>query len=438
MTQTFGKTRVAFERAKAVMPYGVTSNFRYWGETETPVIARGKGARVWDMDGNEFIDYRLGFGPVILGHADERVTARVAAALADGSVYAHTHPLEISVAERIIRMCPAVDKVRYANSGAEATQHALRIARGYSGREVVIKFEGDYHGFHDYVLWTTAGAQAGAVGSRRNPIPVQASTGIPRAIRDLIITLPYNDFEALERTVKARWGEIAAIIIEPIMGNSAGVLPLAGWMEHIRKLCDEHGIVMIMDEVKTGFRVAKGGATELLGVRGDLMTYAKAMGNGFPIAAVGGSEEVMSVVAPGEVGMGGTYCGNLVGTAAADATLDVLENTDALEKIAAYGEKLSRGISDILTEADIEHVTLGHSSMPGLLIGTSEAPTDWRGVMATDLDSFAAIARGMFARGVEFEEDPREPFFLCEAHGERELNETLECFNDSVEEFKRS
>ncbi len=437
MTQTFDNTRTAFERAKGVMPYGVTSNFRYWGETTTPVIARGKGARVWDMDGNEFIDYRLGYGPVILGHADERVTAPVAAALADGTVYAHTHPLEISVAERIIGMCPGVDKVRYANSGMEATQHALRIARGYTGREVVLKFEGDYHGFHDYVLWTTDGAPAGALGSRRNPIPVQASTGIPSALRDLIITLPYNDFEVLERTVKARWGEIATIIVEPIMGNSAGVMPVAGWMEHIRKLCDEYGIVMIMDEVKTGFRVAKGGATELLGVRGDLMTYAKAKANGFPIAAVGGSEEVMSVVGPGQVGMGGTYCGNLIGTAAAEATLDLLENTDALEKIAAYGEKLSQGLSDLLTEADIEHVTFGHSSMPGLLIGTSDTPTDWRDVIASDLASFSTIARGMFARGVEFEEEPLEPFFLCEAHGEHELSETLERFNDSVEEFKR-
>ncbi|MFQ5406846.1 MAG: guanitoxin biosynthesis PLP-dependent transaminase GntE [Anaerolineales bacterium] len=435
MTQTFKQTRAGFARAWEVMPHGVTSNFRYWGD-ETPVIARGKGARVWDLDGNEFIDYRLGFGPVILGHADERVTRRVAAALADGNVYAHTHPLEVSVAERIVRMCPGVDKVRFANSGAEATQHALRVARGYTGREVIIKFEGDYHGFHDYVMWSTSGADPAAVGPRADPTPAPTGIGIPAAIRNLVITLPYNDFEALARAVQARAGEIAAILVEPIMGNAAGLMPAAGWLQHIRALCDEYGIVMIMDEVKTGFRIAKGGATEYFGVNGDLMTYAKAMGNGFPIAAVGGSNEVMSVVAPGQVGMGGTYCGNLVGTAAADATLDILENTDALAKIAAYGEKLSQGMSDILTEAGIEHVAVGHPAMPGLLLGTRTAPTDWRGVMATDLDAFAAIASGMYARGVEYEDDPREPLFLCEAHGERELNETLERFNDAVGDYK--
>ncbi|HLB65247.1 MAG TPA: aminotransferase class III-fold pyridoxal phosphate-dependent enzyme, partial [Anaerolineales bacterium] len=230
------KTRAAFRRAQAVMPWGVSSNFRYWGE-DTPVIARGQGAYIWDADGNRYIDYRLAFGPIILGHADPRVNRRVHEAIDNGTLFAHTHLLEVELAERIVRMCPGVEMVRFANSGTEATMHALRIARAHTHREKIVKFEGAYHGFHDYALWSTAYTAYGSIGSRRSPTPVANSSGIPSCLRDLVIVLPFNEFETLEKTVRARWGEIAAIIVEPIAANMTTILPQPGWLELIRRLC---------------------------------------------------------------------------------------------------------------------------------------------------------------------------------------------------------
>ena len=216
MSYETSKTRALFERAKRTMPNGVNSNFRYWGDDHTMVITKGKGATIWDADGNRFIDYRLGFGPVILGHGYEPVVARVSEAIQNGTVFAWTIPAEIQVAERLCRMT-GMDKVRLANSGTEATMHALRIARAYTGRERYIKFEGQYHGMHDYALFSTASAYVSMLGSRRSPISAQVSSGIPEGIRHYVINLPYNDVERLEEIVAARWHELAAIMVEPIM-----------------------------------------------------------------------------------------------------------------------------------------------------------------------------------------------------------------------------
>jgi glutamate-1-semialdehyde 2,1-aminomutase len=438
MSLNLQKTQAHFERARAVMPYGVSSNFRYWDETDTPVIARGEGAYVWDMDGNRYIDYRLAFGPIILGHADKRVTDRVTQALANGNLFAHTHPLEIEVAERIIRMCPGVEKVRYANSGTEATLHALRIARAHTNRETVIKFEGCYHGFHDYLLFSTATTPAESLGSRRSPLSAQNSSGIPEVMRSLVINLVYNDGELLERTVRARWGEIAAIIVEPIAGNMAALMPEKGFLELIRKLCDEYGIVMIVDEVKTGFRIARGGATEYFGVKGDLMTYAKSLANGFPLAAIGGSDEVMSVIEPGRMAQGGTYCGNAVGAAAAAATLEVLENTDALAQINRRGERLMQGMDEILTEAGIDHEIQGLPPMFGVMLEPDAHPVrDYRQAMQSNHALYEHLMMAMRGRGVEIEPDWREPLFLCAALSDADVEETLNVMNDSVKEIKR-
>ncbi|MEE8390280.1 MAG: aminotransferase class III-fold pyridoxal phosphate-dependent enzyme, partial [Anaerolineae bacterium] len=305
MARNLTRTHAFFEKAKKYMPYGVNSNFRYWGEEDTLVIMRGEGAYIWDMDENRYIDYRLAFGPVILGHAYPQVVERVAKAIKDSTLFAWTTPVEIQVAERLVRMT-GVDKVRLTNTGTEATMHALRIARGYTNRERFIKFEGQYHGMHDYVLFSTAGAPVGMLGSRRSPINVQSSSGIPEGIRQYVINLPFNDFERLEETVAAHWHELAAIFVEPMLGNAAGVMPQPGWLEKLRELCTKYGIVLVFDEVKTGFRIANGGAQEYFGVKADLVTYAKAMGNGFPIAAIGGTEEVMGVIGYGQVAHGGT------------------------------------------------------------------------------------------------------------------------------------
>jgi glutamate-1-semialdehyde 2,1-aminomutase len=430
------QTRATFERAQKVMPYGVSSNFRYWGD-DTPIVSRAEGAYIWDMDDNRYIDYRLAFGPIILGHADARVTAAVMAQLNKGMLYAHTHPLEIEVAERMIKMCPGVEMVRYANSGTEATMHALRIARAYTNREKVIKFEGNYHGFHDYVLFSTAMTSLGSVGSRYSPLAAQNSSGIPEHLRSLLISLVYNDMDRLEKTVKAKWGEIAAIIVEPIAGNMAGVTPVPGFLELIRKLCTDYGIVMIMDEVKTGFRIAKGGATEFFGVKGDLMTYAKSIANGHPLAAIGGSKEVMGVIEPGRMAHGGTYCGNGVGTAAAVATLDILQNTDALEVVKARGQQLMDGLAQVFTEAGIPHDIQGHPAMFGIMPGQTGQPRNYREAMMTDLPFFEEMAAALRERGVELELDWREPLFLSAAHTAADIDETLNAFRDTLKGVKR-
>jgi glutamate-1-semialdehyde 2,1-aminomutase len=431
------KTQSLFEKGKEVIPHGVNSNFRYWGDDDTIVIDRGEGTYVWDMDGKRYIDYRLGFGPVILGHSYPEVTSRVQEALQGGNIFAWTTPYEISVAERITRMCN-VDKVRLTNTGTEATMHALRIARAHTGREKFIKFEGQYHGMADYFMFSTASSHRGGLGSRRSPIPLANTSGIPKAINQYVLSVLYNDFEGLEKTVRDNWGDLAAIFVEPMLGNTASIMPVPGFLEKIRELCDEFGIVMVFDEVKTGFRIANGGAQEFFGIQADLATYAKAMGNGFPIAAIAGKEEVMMTIEPGAMAHGGTYSGNVVGAAAADATLELLENQPILETIDKRGKALMAGIGDVLTEAGIPHVVTGVPSMFGLFLGSEEEPRDFRDYLAGDGELYEAISMGLNQRGIQPDADGREPWFLCYALSEEDVSETLNVFNDTVKEAKEN
>ncbi len=436
MARNLTETRALFARAKEVIPYGVNSNFRYWGDEDTLVVARGDGGRIWDVDGNEYIDYRLAFGPIILGHGYPAVTDRVQEVIGDGTLFAWTTPLEVQVAERIVRLT-GVEQVRLTNTGTEATMHALRIARAYTGRERFIKFEGQYHGMHDYVLFSTASTNVASLGSRRSPINVPTSSGIPQNMSQYVINLPYNDFERLEETVAARWHELAAIFVEPVMGNAAGIMPQPDWLETLRELCDEYGIILIFDEVKTGFRIANGGAQEYFGVQADLVTYAKAMGNGFPIAAIGGDRDVMDVIEPGRVAHGGTYSGNAVGVAAADATLRVLEEEPVIQTIFERGQALMDGIHDILTQADIPHYMTGLPPILSFILGTDEDPVDFRDYCAGDDALYEKLAMALIERGVMPDCDGREPWFLCYSHGEEEIAETLTAFEEAVKEVKR-
>ena len=243
------KSQSIFNRAMNVLTQGVSSNFRYWGPDNTPVLKRGKGARVWDADGNEFIDYRLGWGPIILGHADNRVNQAVAESIKNGITFAATTELEVEVAEKIVKMVPGMEKLRFTNTGTEATMHALRTARGYTNKEKFIKFEGQYHGAHDYVLFSTASSPISAMGPRTSPIPVQVGTGIPDKIRDYVYCLPFNDFDAVKQCVKDHHGEVAAMFVEPCLGNIVGIEPKAGFLAHLKTLCNEYNIVLVFDEV---------------------------------------------------------------------------------------------------------------------------------------------------------------------------------------------
>lgn len=430
------KTTAAFQRAKQAMPLGVTSNFRYSGEA-TLVIQRGQGAYVWDMDDNQYIDYRLAYGPVILGHADPRVNQRVTEQLSRGTLYAHTHPLETEVAEKIIKLHPAVERVRYANSGTEATMHAVRLARAYTNREKLVKIEGAYHGNHDYALWSTANMANNSGGSPRSPIPVAQSSGMPAAARELIHILRFNDFEMAERLFRDRGHEIAALMVEPIMGNATCLGPEPGYLAHLRRLCDQYGVVLIFDEVKTGFRIAPGGAQQHFGVRADLCTYAKAMANGFPIGAIAGKRDVMMTIEPGAVGQGGTYCGNIMSVAACDATLRIMELEPVHATIAERGGRLMAGIDDILNRYGVPHMITGLPALFGVIIGVDgtqpQTRLDYRGVHKQSDDALSsAITAGLRLRGVLPDPDYAEPWFMCYAHSNHDVDETLSIYDDVV------
>lgn len=425
------KSRQLFNKAKQYIPNGVNSNFRYWGDDRTFVINRGEGAYVWDADDNRFIDYRLGFGPIILGHAHPVVTQKVCQAIQNGTTFAFTTPWEIELAERFTRMT-GMDKVRLSNTGTEATMHALRIARAYTGRERFIKFEGQYHGNYDYVMYSTPGVDVEKLGPRTMPRRVKGTEGMPNAIRNYMISLPYNDFDMVEAAVQSHGEEVAAIMVEPIMGNVAGVMPKPGWLEHIRRLCDQYGIVLIFDEVKTGFRIARGGAQEYFGIKADLAAYAKAMGNGFPVSAIAGTNAIMSMVERGKVAHGGTYCGNVVAASAAAATLEILETEPIFEHIFACGKELMQGMDEILTRAGIPHSVTGVPSMFSLLVGNDTAPTDYRTYCANDFELSSELLEGLVERGIMVDDDPREPWFMCAAHSAADVAETLNAFEDSV------
>ena len=420
-----------FDRALNVLVKGVSSNFRFLGEKETPVIVKGKGAHVWDADDNAFIDYRLGWGPIILGHADDRVNHAVAEHLENGTTFAATSELEVIVAEKLVKMIPGMEKLRFTNTGTEATMHALRTARGYTNKEKFIKFEGQYHGAHDYVLFSTASSPISAMGARTSPIPVQVGSGIPDKIRDYVFCLPFNDFDAIEQCVKDHHGEVAAVLVEPCLGNIAGIEPKDGFLDHLRSLCSDHNIVLIFDEVKTGFRLSNGGARDTYGVIPDISTYAKSLGNGLPVAAFGGKAQIMDVIGGGSVTHAGTFGANGVSMAAANAVIDILNETPVLKELANRGLKLKNGLDQILTDADLPHQMCGHPNIQGFLI-TEKEVHEVRDLAHSDDVLYEEIMNNMYDRGIWVESDPREPWFLCEAHTDDIIDKTLNIFQESV------
>ncbi len=422
------------KRALEVAPLGVNSNFRFWGEEATLYMDKAKGAYLWDVDGRKYIDYRLAFGPIILGHSYDAVDARVIEEIQRGTLAAMTYELEVALMEKIVAMCPAVEMARLACSGTEATMHAIRVARAYTGRDLLLKFEGNYHGFHDHLLWSTY-APTGAYGSRRSPISVAGSSGIPKTMGDKIITLPFNDFEGFERVMKSYGEQIAAVITEPCQGNCGALDPLPGFLETVRRLTSEYGSVFILDEVKTGFRFANGGAQEYYNIRPDLATYAKAMGNGYPVAAFGGKKEIMSIIGHG-VAQGGTYTNNKPGVAAAYATLSILEQEPVIETINRRGTRLMTGLKEIFEDSSIPTVFSGPPTMFSFAIGI-EKPTCQREWAESEQEYYLRLMDAATERGVMPDHDAREPWFLCYSHSEADIDETLNVFADVVKEVKR-
>lgn len=345
-----------------------------------------------------------------------------------------TGELEVAVVEMIVDMVPAVEMVRLACSGTEATMHAIRVARAYTGRDLLLKFEGNYHGFHDHALWSTY-APVEAYGNRRSPIPVPGSSGIPKAMREFIITLPFNDFEGFERVMRSYGEQIAAIISEPCQGNCAAINPQDGFLELIRKKTEEYGCVFILDEVKTGFRIANGGAQEYYNIKPDLATFAKALGNGYPIAAFGGKKEIMSIIGHG-VAQGGTYTNNKPGVAGAYATLNQLRSKPILKTIEQRGQRLMDGLKEIFEENDIPAVFTGYPAMFSFSLGV-EAVTCQRDWAKSDHDLYLKLTEKAIECGVMPDHDAREPWFLCYEHSDADIDETLNVYAEIVKEVKR-
>jgi glutamate-1-semialdehyde 2,1-aminomutase len=428
------KTHALQKRAQDVIPLGVNSNFRYWGEGITPYVEKAKGAYLWDVDGNKYIDYRMAFGPIILGHSFNEVDQKVIEEIQTGILFAMTSELEVELVEMIVDMSPAVEMVRLACSGTESTMHAIRVARAFTGRDVILKFEGNYHGMHDHALWSTY-APAEAYGNARSPIPVPASSGIPRAMREHIITLPFNDMEGFERVMRSYGEQIAAVITEPCQGNCAAINPQEGFLELIRSKTEESGCVFILDEVKTGFRIANGGAQEYYRIKPDLVTYAKALGNGYPVAAFGGKREIMSIIGHG-VAIGGTYTNNKPGVAAAYATLKLLKEKPILKTIEKRGQRLMDGLKDIFEENDIPVAITGYPAMFSFSLGLDKV-TNQREWSNSDRDLYLQLAEKAIKKGVMPDHDAREPWFLCYEHSDADIDETLNVYAEIVKEVKK-
>ena len=423
------KSNAHFRKAVTKLPLGVASNFRYWGDDKTIYVQHAKGGRIWDIDGNEYIDYRLGYGPAILGYADERVDEAARKGMDVGGVFALATELEYEVACRISEMVPAAELVRFSNSGTEAVMAAMRVARAFSGKDEHLIVEGGYHGIFNEVLWYTD-VKAWDPKSG-DPEVLPCSEGVPNLIKQLFHAVPLNDANVLEDVLRKHGDRIAAYLVEPIMGNCCGISATPEYMQAVRSLCDKYNVVLIVDEVKTGFRVAKGGVQELMGIQADLCTFAKALANGYPISVVAGREDIMRKIGDGVV-HGGTFTAHSVTLAAANRTLEILAETDALANIAANGEKLRAGINRILTARGIKHSFAGHPAMSGLFFNP-EPPSNYREWLDSDYEFYDAMAQELHELGILVEPDSREPWFLCEAHDMNCVEETLDKFEQAVD-----
>ena len=405
------------------MPQGVAENYRYWGEEQTVFIRDTKGCRITDCDGKSYVDFRLGYGPIILGYRDQRVDQAVQQAITEiGTLTGFSSPMDVEVIKTLKSLCPQIDKVRFANSGTEAVMGAIRTARGFTGRDRVAIVEGGFHGLVDEMMWKSD--VEGWSGHRgEDPEIVPFGAGIPAKTRDLVDFIGLNRFDDLERLFTEKGETMAAVLLEPIMGNCGSIAASPEWLQALRDTCDQHGALLIIDEVKTGFRVAKGGAQELYGVYGDLTTYAKAMGNGYPVACFGGRGAVMDVIGSGGgVVHGGTYTANLIGLSASLATLNVLKETDALAVAAKTGAAIQEVLGSVFSKAGVAHRFTGPDAMFGVHFTEGEVPHNYRDWKRTDSPLYTAFAWKLIEHGVMLEPDSREPWFLCEAHQEMDLN----------------
>ena len=399
------------------LPMGVADSYRYWGEDNTVFVKTSDGCTITDADDQTFVDFRLAYGPIILGYRDTRIDQAVIQAITErGTISGFSCDLDSEVVELVKQMCPNIEKMRFANSGTEAVLGAVRTARGFTGRNKIVVVEGGFHGLYDEMMWKS---DVDNWDSQSGQAPEIASfgIGIPEASREHLETVPLNDFAAIDEVFTRVGNDIAAIVIEPILGNCGSIASSQEYMQTLRNLCDANGSLLIMDEVKTGFRVAKGGAQALYGINADLTTYAKAMGNGYPVAAFGGRADVMDIISFNKNGVthGGTYTANIIALSAAKATLTVLNETDAYDTINKIGADIQKVLSRVFSKHGIAHKFAGPDSMFGIHFGDT-VPTNYRDWKETDSALYTEFAMNLIKHGVMLEPDSREPWFICEAH----------------------
>lgn len=420
MAFTTTKSKEIFKRAVDVMPGGVNSPVRAFGPVgcQPVCIEHAKGAYLYDEDGNSYIDYIGSWGPMILGHNDPRLVEAMKKQIDRGVSYGAIAKLEVEMAELMVSLVPALEMVRMVNSGTEAVMSAIRVARGFTGKNKIIKFAGCYHGHSDSLL-VKAGSGVMTAG-------VPDSSGVPEGcVRDTL-TAEYNHLESVEALFAENKGEIACVIVEPIAANMGIVLPKEGFLQGLRKLCDENQALLIFDEVITGFRLGIDGASGYYQVKPDLITYGKIIGGGMPVGAYGGRKDVMSVVAPiGKVYQAGTLSGNPVAMAAGITQLTILsEHPEIYTTLKELGDYFRNGVKKLLQEKQLPYQIVGEGSLSCLYF-TGESVIDYTTAKTADTDAFAAYFKQMFERGNYFGPSQFEAIFLSAAHTKKEIDKTL-------------
>ncbi|MGH8292074.1 MAG: glutamate-1-semialdehyde 2,1-aminomutase [Gammaproteobacteria bacterium] len=409
-----------FEEAQRYIPGGVNSPVRaFKGVGGEPLfIARAEGAYIYDTGGRRYLDYVGSWGPMIAGHAHPKVVRAVQASAAGGLSFGAPTELETRLARRICGLVPSIELVRMVNSGTEATMSTIRLARGYTGRERIVKFEGGYHGHSDALL-VKAGSGALTLG-------VPSSAGVPAALAALTLTLPYNDSEAVRAAFRQHGREIACVIVEPVAGNMSCVPPVPGFLQTLRELCTAHGSVLIFDEVMTGFRVARGGAQALYDVRPDLTTLGKIIGGGMPVGAFGGRRDIMEQISPlGPVYQAGTLSGNPLAMAAGLATLELLDAPQFYAQLEQRTRQLAEGLHDAARSAGVALGVNHVCGMFGLFFSSAPQITNYAQVMACDAEGFKRFFHAMLAKGVYLAPSPFEAGFVSAAHSQADIEATV-------------
>ena len=418
--KTYPESKAWFERAKRSLAGGVSSQFRMFSGPHPMFYRRAAGSRLWDADGNELIDFSLSQGPLILGHSHPEVLARVKEAIDAGQLYAGQFEQEVLLAEALQRLIPAAERVRIGSSGSEAAHAVLRLARYATGKPRFIKFEGHYHGWFDNVSFSVNPPAASPVGE-----PVPWGGGIPEAVRDDVIVLPWNDLEAVERTLSERGGEIGAIITEPIMANQGCIEPRPGYLAGLRELCDRFDVALIFDEIITGFRVDLGGAQRLYGVTPDLAIFGKALASGFPLSAIVGRERFMAPLERSEVYHAGTLNANNASVAAALATVELLERGDgaAMRRIAETGATLRDGLRELGERQGLPLRVHGPGPMFHMGFTERSEVHDYRDTLDFDAARYGAFCSSMLALGVRL--IGRGLWYPSAAHGAEDVELSL-------------